>query len=120
MTTPVPAQVWQAAPSSLPVPPQAGQMFSPAPGVPGGASSPGAMSRVGSSALTGAPPCPVVGLWSGSRGAFEDGGDALAAADAHRDQGPPAPGPLQLIQGLDREDAAGGPDRMPEGDARAI
>src|SRR3712207_5048549 len=97
-------------------------MFSPAPGVPGGASSPGAMSRVGSSALIGAPPspAPVPVRPPCSRGTLEDGGDALAAADAHGDQGPAAAGALQLIQGLDGQDAAGGPDRMPEGDAGTI
>src|SRR5215212_5622565 len=109
MTLPVPPQVWQAAPSSWPVPPQVGQMFSPAPGVPGGASSPGPISLVGSP-LTCSPPCPA----SVSRGTLEDGGDALAAADAHGDQRPPAPGALELVQRLDGQDGAGGPDRVPE------
>ena len=43
-------------------------------------------------------------------GALEDGGDALAAADAHGDQGAAAAGALELVEGLDGEDAAGGPD----------
>ena len=41
-------------------------------------------------------------------GALEDGGDALAAADAHGDQGAAAAGALELVEGLDGEDAAGG------------
>src|SRR5215211_9103358 len=85
-------------------------MFSPAPGVPWGASSPEAMSAVGSSLIC-PPPCPGSPGW-GSRGALEDGCDALAAADAHGDQGAAAAGALQLVQGLDGEDAAGGPDRV--------
>src|SRR3712207_8392817 len=35
-------------------------------------------------------------------------------------QRPPTPGPLQLIQGLDGEDAAGGPDRMTQRHPRAV
>jgi len=51
---------------------------------------------------------------------FEDGGDALAAADAHGDERVPAAGPAQLVQGLDGEDGAGGADRVPERDAAAV
>ncbi len=45
MTLPVPSQVGHSPPSGdVALPPQVGQMFSPVPGVPGGASSPGLMS----------------------------------------------------------------------------
>lgn len=41
VTLPVPAQFVQALPRTVPLPWHTGQMFSPVPGVPGGASSPG-------------------------------------------------------------------------------
>ena len=55
-----------------------------------------------------------------SGGALEDGGDALAAADAHGDQGAAAAGALQLVQGLDGQDVAGRPDGVAQGDARPV
>src|SRR5580700_2846283 len=51
---------------------------------------------------------------------FEDRGDALAAADAHRDQRVPAAGPAQLVEGLDDQDGAGGAERVTQGDAAAV
>ncbi len=53
-TVPLPAHSVHSAPSSSPDPPQSGQRFAPVPGVPGGASSPGAIAvRVGSSGGVG-------------------------------------------------------------------
>ena len=46
--------------------------------------------------------------------------DALAAADAHRDQRVAAAGALQLVHRLDREDRAGRADRMAERDRAAV
>src|SRR5437867_4207728 len=51
---------------------------------------------------------------------LEHRGDALAAADAHRDQGVPSTDSLQFMHGLRRDDRARGTDGMPERDARAI
>src|SRR6202035_5460106 len=51
---------------------------------------------------------------------FENRGDALAAADAHRDQRVPAAGPAQLVEGLDDQDGAGGAERVTEGDATSV
>ncbi len=38
------------------------------------------------------------------RSKFDDGCDALPAADAHREERVPAAGPAQLVQGLDGKD----------------
>src|ERR1700720_3604079 len=51
---------------------------------------------------------------------FEDRGDALAAAEAHRDQCVPAADPALLVEGLDDQDGAGGAERVTEGDAAAV
>src|SRR5215469_17720806 len=51
---------------------------------------------------------------------LEDGGDALAAADAHGDQGVVAAGAVQFVQRLDGQDRSGGADRVAEGDAAAV
>ena len=51
---------------------------------------------------------------------FEDRGDALAAADAHRNQRIPAAGPAQLVEGLGDQDGTGGAERVPEGDAASV
>jgi hypothetical protein len=51
---------------------------------------------------------------------FEDRGDALAAADAHRDQRVPAAGPAQFVEGLDDQDGTGGAERVTQGDAAAV
>src|SRR4051812_48207501 len=45
---------------------------------------------------------------------LEDGGDALPAAYAHGHERVALLPPLQLVQRLDGQDAAGGPDRMAE------
>src|SRR5262245_62580539 len=56
-------------------------------------------------------PVSLLALWGGPGSArscpLEDRGDALAAADAHRDQGVPAVRPAQFVQGLDGQDGAG-------------
>ena len=53
-TVPLPAHIAHSAPSISPEPAQSGQTFSPVPGVPGGASSPGAIAAwVGSSGGVG-------------------------------------------------------------------
>ena len=52
--------------------------------------------------------------------ALEDRGDALAAADAHRDQRVPAAGPAQLVEGLDDQDGAGGAERVTQGDTASV
>src|SRR5262249_55803414 len=51
---------------------------------------------------------------------LDDGSDALPTADAHRHQGTPPPGSLQLVERLDRQDAAGRSDRVAERDAAAV
>src|SRR5512133_956545 len=53
-------------------------------------------------------------------GALQNERDPLAAADAHRHEGVAAVDPLQLIDGLRRDQRAGRADRMAEGDAGAI
>src|SRR2546423_368160 len=55
--------------------------------------------------------------WSGS---FEDGGDALAAADAHGGEGVPAAGAPELVERLDGQDCPGRADRMTEREAAAV
>src|SRR5580658_9833740 len=55
-----------------------------------------------------------------SSDALEDRGEALAAADAHRDERVLAAGALELVQGLDGQDGPGGGNGMPEGDAAAV
>src|SRR5215470_760817 len=52
--------------------------------------------------------------------ALDDRGDALAAADAHRNQSVTLTGPMQLVHALHREDASGSPDRMAERDRAAV
>src|SRR3954462_7211827 len=49
-----------------------------------------------------------------------EGGDALAAADAHRDHGSPAAGAAEFVEGLDGQDAAGGADRVAQGNATPV
>src|SRR5690606_15622678 len=53
-------------------------------------------------------------------GAFEDGGDALAAADAHRRQAVAAAGAVQFVHQLDGDDRAGRAHRMAQRDAAAV
>src|SRR5271157_6430796 len=64
----------------------------------------------------GAGPGPV----TSTSDALEDRGDALAAADAHRDERVPAAGAPELVQRLDGQDGPGGGDGVPEGDAAAV
>src|SRR5690606_11764653 len=52
--------------------------------------------------------------------AFEDGGNALAAANAHGDQRIAAAGAVQLMDGLDGDDRAGRANRVAQRDARTI
>src|SRR5215472_11143724 len=52
--------------------------------------------------------------------ALEDGGDALADADAHGDERIAAARPLQLADGGKREPRARGAERMTDGDGAAI
>src|SRR5688500_17117711 len=52
--------------------------------------------------------------------ALEDCCDALAATDAHGDQAVLPAGAVQLVDGLDGENAAGGADRMPQCDGPAV
>ena len=68
---------------------------------------------------------PVLGLESGSvrpsilwfpSHPLEDGGDALATADAHRHERVAATDPLQLVNGLGGDDRARRTDRMAERD----
>jgi hypothetical protein len=49
--------------------------------------------------------------------ALEDRRDALAAADAHGHQGVAALDALQLVQGFDGDQRAGGADGVTQGDA---
>src|SRR5690348_4311828 len=63
------------------------------------------------------------GLMRGtSRGAdtLENGGNALADADAHGDERVAAARPLQLANGGEREPCARGTERMTDGDGAAI
>src|SRR4029453_3176054 len=55
---------------------------------------------------------------AGPAGGREVGGGPWAAADAHGDQGAAAAGALELVEGLDGEDAAGGADRVGHGPPR--
>ena len=52
--------------------------------------------------------------------ALEHGGEALAAADAHRDEAAPRSGPLERVHQLHRQDRAGRTDRMAERDRAAV
>src|SRR5882672_3357537 len=52
--------------------------------------------------------------------AFEYRRDALAAANTHRHQRIAAADALQLVQRLDRDDGAGGADRMSERNTAAV
>ncbi len=71
-TVPVPAHSVHSAPSRRPDPPQSGQTFSPVPGVPGGASSPGAIAgRVGSSGGVGDGVLMPSGVPGAARGAYQ-------------------------------------------------
>src|SRR5271157_4606674 len=46
---------------------------------------------------------------------FKDGGDALTAADAHRDQGVLSADSVQLVQRLHGDDRSGSPQGMAQG-----
>src|SRR3954452_8173911 len=97
-TLPVPPQTGQSVPSCSPLPPQWGQIFSPVPGVPGAASSPGASGRLlmaaepgrsggGSPAETcvlGSGPSTVMKLLFPSVAALSSA--ALGTAPAHADE----------------------------------
>src|SRR5450759_3024486 len=50
---------------------------------------------------------------------FKDGRNTLAAADAHRHQCITPAAALQFVERFNRDDAAGGADRMAEADAAA-
>jgi hypothetical protein len=54
---------------------------------------------------------------AGASDAFEDGGDALAAADAHRDERIAAVDALQLVQRLHRDQRTGRTDGVAQRDA---
>src|ERR1700738_251072 len=51
---------------------------------------------------------------------FKDGSNALAAADAHGDEGILPADPTQFVQRFDSDNCAGGPKRVPQGDAAAV
>src|SRR3954464_10733304 len=68
----------------------------------------------------GAPAGPARCTKAGRLQALEHRGDALAAADAHRDERVPATGALQLVDGLGGEERTRAADRMTEGDRAAV
>src|SRR5450755_1134615 len=72
--------------------------------------------------LSGGPPGPSGGtvLPVAPSGRLEHGRDALAAADAHRLQRVPAAAPLEFVQHRGQDAGARRPDRVAEGDARAV
>src|SRR5579862_3906722 len=57
---------------------------------------------------------------AGASGALDDGGDTLAAADAHGGQRVPAAGAGQFVERLDGQDGAGGADGVTERDTTAV
>src|SRR5262249_44819917 len=58
--------------------------------------------------------------WIAGSDTLEDGGDALADANAHADQGIAALAPMQLADRREREARAGGAERMSHGNGAAI
>src|SRR5437867_9791021 len=51
---------------------------------------------------------------------LEDGGNALPAPDAHRDQRVASTGAVEFVDGLGHDDRAGRADGMAQRDARAV
>ena len=54
------------------------------------------------------------------KASLEDRGDALAAADAERDETVASLAPFKLVHQLHGEDGAGRPHRMPQGNGAAV